>query len=104
MDAINNSPYDFRLDKPSCECGDTVCKKTVVQKADVNIPVDIKPTAEVGIIKAECIGEPQITNDMCKESCKIIITQTISVKIPIQYNVATKVGESEVICYTAKGI
>ena len=97
--------YDVRnrhQHKPPHECSNIVCEKIINQKADVSVPIDIKPTAVVGKIQAECIGEPQITNDKCKELCGIIITQTLSVKIPIKFNVSTNVGESKINCHIAE--
>jgi hypothetical protein len=101
-------------DKPQCgcgrdrddtdtpeNCGNEVCKRIVTQKADVSIPVEISPSAHVGEILSECIGEPKVTRDKCKDTCMITVTQTISVKIPIRYKVKTEVGESEVTCHNA---
>jgi hypothetical protein len=85
-------------DEKADGCG-AVCKRTIAQKADVSIPIDINPTAVVGRIQSECLGEPKITRDKCKDTCMITVTQTISVKIPIQYKVSTNVGESEVVCH-----
>jgi hypothetical protein len=82
-------------------CDDKTCKRTVIQKADVSIPIEIKPKAVVGKITSECLGEPIITNENCEESCKIIITQVLSVKIPIEYLVSTKIENSEVNCHNA---
>ena len=87
------------------ECRDGVCKRTVIQKADVSVPVEIKPNATIGRIKSECIGEPHITSERCNQEggCRFVITQTICVRIPIQYNVQTEVGENEITCHTASG-
>jgi len=97
----NDALFELRHGKPPCGCDDEACKKTITQKADVSIPVAIKPAADVGDIEAECVGEPQVTKDMCHESCKITVTQTISVRIPIRYSVTTDVGESEVNCHNS---
>ena len=91
--------YETRRNKPPQECEDNVCKKIISQKADVNVPVEIKPTAEVGKIESECCGEPRIINDECEDSCKITIVQTIRIKIPIKYNVSTNIGKSLVVCH-----
>ena len=93
--------YDNQRNKPPQGCKDETCKKIINQKADVNVPVEIKPKAEVGKIESECCGEPRIFNDECENSCKITIVQTIRVKIPIKYNVSTNVGESSVVCHNS---
>jgi hypothetical protein len=80
------------------DCGGEVCKRVITQKADVSVPISISPTASVGQIQTECLGEPQIKKSQCKDTCVITVTQTISVKIPISYKVETKLGEKEVTC------
>jgi len=80
------------------ECGDELCKRIIIQEADVSVPIEIMPTARVRRIQAECLGEPEITNERSNSICRIVITQTIGVRIPIEYNVSTRVGDSEVTC------
>ena len=91
--------YDNLRNKPPHGCDNEVCKKIISQKADVNVPLEIKPTAEVGKIESECCGEPRIIRDACENSCKITIVQTIRIKIPIKYNISTNVGKSSAVCH-----
>ena len=91
--------YDDRHDKPDNRCDDEICKRIISRKADVNVPIEIKPAAVVGKIEADCCGEPRIVEHESKDSCRITIIQSICVKIPIKYNVSTNVGDSSVVCH-----
>jgi hypothetical protein len=86
---------------PAHGCHENACKRVVVQKADVSVPIEIRPSAVVGRITSECMGEPRITNESHPECCHVTITQTICVIIPIEYNVTSRVEDSEVSCHTA---
>lgn len=70
------------------------------QYADLCIPVEIKPEAVIGEIRAECCGRPNITcreKPYCK-TCEITIEQKIRIKIPIKYTASAKVGDVEIEC------
>lgn len=78
------------------------CFRTCQQFADIDVPIEIKPKAIVGKIKVECCGNPVIKHKGKCDSCDIVISQKISVKIPIKYVVAVKVDEARVDCGDAK--
>lgn len=86
--------YDF------CDCSDGECAKTGIQYANVSTTVDIAPCVKIGEIETECLGAPEVccSENQCKESCKVVITQKIRIKIPIQYSFKARVGESDVDC------
>lgn len=101
---------DYRSSQPSppkpsdpCGCNNQGCTKVGIQNANVSTPIDVTPNVKIGEIETEYLGCPEVS---CTESCggktgKIVITQNIRMKIPIQYNVITSVGESSIDCCDA---
>lgn len=83
-----------------CNCPDDGCTKTGVQYANVSTQIDVAPRVRVGDVETECVGTPKAccTDDGCDKMNRIIITQKIRIKIPIEYNVVTRVGESSIDC------
>ena len=99
MNIDNKIPEHLTEQHAPIECGDEGCFKVSYQYADISVPVEIKPTATVGDIEVECCGDSIITRkEKCGNSCEIIISQKICIKIPVSYNVSAKVGESAVNC------
>ena len=84
----------------SCDCPNRGCTKTGIQYADISTPIDIKPHATIGEIETECLGEPEISciEKNCDKPCKIVISQKIRIKIPVQYNVIACIGDSSIDC------
>ena len=100
MDSENDFPYENSDErKPSRK---EVCKRIIFQHEEVSIPVELKPTAKVEEIEAECCGEPKVETEKCNGTCRIKITQKIKITIPVQYDIATKVGRNEIDCHTAE--
>ncbi len=94
---IQNNTYSPT--KPfDCTCDE--CKKEFYQYADISLPIEIKPTATIGKIETECCEEPTIVchENKCSNTCEVIITQKVSIKIPITYSVISCAGESAVKC------
>lgn len=76
------------------------CEKAVYQYAEVKTPVTVKPKALLGEIEAKCYGDPQVkmVEGPCKGACELMISQKICIRIPIAYEVETKVGPDCVNC------
>ena len=66
------------------------------------LPIEIKPKAIVGDIKVECCGNPVIKRKGKCDSCDIVISQKVSVKIPLRYTVTAKVDPENINCGDAK--
>lgn len=100
MDTVKGM-LDELLPQDKCEA----CEKVTYQYADVKVPVKIKPKAVIGEVEAKCFGEPQVKycEGHCKESCELVISQKICIKIPISYHVETKVGPDCVDCNRPRG-
>ena len=84
-------------------CGkDHKCRSITKKPIDIDTPVRVEPTVKVGRIKTE-YQRPEVCwydegEADCKHACEFVIRQTISVEIPICYDVQTDVGESCVDC------
>lgn len=76
------------------------CAKIGLQYADISVPITLKPDAAIGRIEMKCCGEPTVTcvEDNGANTCEIVITQKVSIKIPVQYSVVACVGESSIDC------
>ncbi|MEG0614416.1 MAG: hypothetical protein RR540_01570 [Oscillospiraceae bacterium] len=84
-------------------CGfnsENICKNVATQYADISVPISLKPYSRVGEFKTECCGEPQVS--YCKSqngnSCEILITQTVCVRIPLEFGTCTSIGETSFSC------
>ena len=82
------------------------CESINYHKARVSIPVEIKPFSEIGPVCAKCNGRPQIIpgdiecykhSDKC---CKFIISQEVTVAIPVEFGAKTIVGDEYIECMT----
>lgn len=76
------------------------CEKVGYQYADVSIPIEICPDASLGDIKTECCGEPYIKceGEPCSNSCNIVITQSIKIKIPLKVGIRAIQGSGYIVC------
>lgn len=75
--------------------------KVIYQLVDVALPISLTPEVKVGKMKVKSYGEPDIEFRKTKLgnlSCEIIITQTISCKIPIEYGINSNIGEAVSQC------
>ncbi len=76
------------------------CDKTGFQLVEIDLPVELKPCPEIGRIETECCGDPYIVCECCEcsESCCIVVTQKLKIRIPIKYAVKATAGESCIAC------
>lgn len=93
------SKYESYPAAPECDMQEE-CKKLVKHYIDINIPVDVKPKADVGKVEIECCGEPTV---VCAEggkpdSCHFILVQKVCIRIPVRYTFDSKVGQEMVDC------
>lgn len=81
-----------------------VCPALGCQDVSVGVPVEVKPFAKVGKIKAECISRPTIERSgkmpegHPKEVCKFIISQKLRVEVPVSFGAKVEVGEARIDC------
>lgn len=99
-DTIGKDMYkDFSECKECKECSDN-CKKLAKHYIDINLPVEIKPDANVGKIEMECCGEPEVLcdNPPSARTCHLMLVQKVCIKIPITYTFKHEVSESMIDC------
>lgn len=80
------------------------CSKFAYQKANVSVPVMVKPVAWVGSANSFCCNEPTIDNFQCKphgnkQICCFTISQEICVEIPVQFGAQVCSGEPWIDCH-----
>ena len=96
----NNSEYDIREDKESCESEEETiitCEKIVHQKSKVSLPISIEPFVVSGKIKARCCGNPRISIE-CRDNCSYVITQEICIDIPLKFGVSAELKDKFIEC------
>lgn len=81
----------------------TTCTSVVSQCADVSVPIKLKPYVLIGKVAAECCGEPIITlrqNQVvnCSCTCEITITQTVCMRVSLEYGTEIDVGDTRSTC------
>ena len=85
------------------------CPVVSTQTATVCLPVTVTPYAKPGTIEIVCCGGPVIDRfcDRCfgkiNGSCKFTITQTIKVKIPVEFGANVSIGDTYVKCDCFRG-
>ena len=81
-----------------------VCPALGFQEVEVCVPVEVRPSAEIGRINTSCLGEPIIHRgcDHCEGSpctiCKFNISQKLRVEVPVTFTAKTEVGEAHIKC------
>lgn len=67
------------------------------QYADITIPVELTPEAVIESLETVCCGDPAVC--CCQHpddnTCEVTVTQTISTKISIRYNVSAGIDRVE---------
>ncbi|MEG2002785.1 MAG: hypothetical protein RR107_06815 [Clostridia bacterium] len=88
----------------NCSENNDTCSSESAQYATVSVPINLKPYGNVGNVKTECFGQPTVTfaprqgvNGSC--GCEIVITQTICIRIPIEYGTVAQIGST---CFNCK--
>ncbi len=80
------------------------CDTVNFHKSKVSVPVEIEPFAKVGQISTKCHGKPIIIpgdlcdHNKCDKTCKFVITQEITVAIPISFGAKTVIGDEVIEC------
>ena len=80
------------------------CPVLGFQDVTVGVPVEIKPFAEVGKVKTECMGKPVVKRGTtsCEgkpgQVCKFTVSQKIRVEVPVVFGAKTRVGEASIDC------
>lgn len=100
-----SNEYKDEIYKPQCE---HTCPAKGFQDVLICVPVEVKPFAEVGKVKTECLGHPIIIScDKCEGRkhgiCKFTISQKIRVEVPVIFGAKTEVGEAHIDCEHPKG-
>lgn len=82
------------------DCSQDECTKTAFQRAEVSVPIEIKPETKLGEVELECCGEPTVICKECEchDKCEITIIQKLCIKIPVTYKVKVCKKEEEKIC------
>ncbi|MEG0830641.1 MAG: hypothetical protein RSD88_08660 [Anaerovoracaceae bacterium] len=79
------------------------CTSVHSQCAEVSVPLELKPYATLGELETECCGEPIITlhqnqGSTCSCGCELTITQSVCIRIPLEYGTKADVGETTSCC------
>jgi len=80
------------------------CSNFAYQKANVSVPVMVKPFARVGSANSFFCNEPTIDNFQCKphgnkQICCFAISQEICIEIPVQFGAQVCAGEPWIDCH-----
>ncbi len=96
MDNKNFKPDS--VDKP-CFPPDK-CSKTGFEIAEVSLPLEILPNTCVGEVETDCCGEPNVSCECepCGNTCRLVITQRIKIKIPFTIGIKAVTGCSHISC------
>lgn len=94
--------YRLNHDIPlkTCSCSNEGCTANAYQYADVSVPVQLESSTSVGDIEVECYGEPIVRccENECGNGLEVNITQKLSIKIPIYYEITACAKGSFISC------
>lgn len=85
-------------------CRKDTCPAVGYQKAEVSVPVTIRPFTNVGDAITKCCGDAVIIPEhhpcMGEKNgvCMFTIHQTICVEVPIEFGAVTTVGDTYIDC------
>lgn len=102
-----NLPYETEpmLLDDDCDCSHDGCVKSGYHYADISVPIELKPNTALGEVVVECCGEPDV--DCCEDQdgdrCEITVTQKVSIRIPLYYQVVACLGDSRIDCDRGSG-
>lgn len=87
------------------DCQTDSALKAGRQYADITIPVELKPEAVIERLETICCGEPAVSCCQYPESntCEVTVTQTISTRISLRYNVCAGIDSVEMTSRTEHG-
>ncbi len=85
------------------------CTVVAYQKANVSVPVTVKPKVHAGDVNTFCCGDPHIKrssysvrynhlSDSSDSSCSFVISQNICIEIPIEFTAKTYVQDPHIEC------
>lgn len=76
------------------------CDNDAVQFVDISVPVEICPDVKLGRIETECCGDPfvQCECEPCGSNLSIVVTQSVKIRIPVEFNVKTIEGNGFIKC------
>ncbi|MBP1761510.1 MAG: hypothetical protein H6Q64_1052 [Firmicutes bacterium] len=91
-------------DTANCKDPANTCSKFAYQKANVTVPVMVKPFVQVGPANSFCCNTPTIDNFQFKphgdkQICCFTISQEICVEIPVQFGAQVCSGEPWIDCH-----
>ena len=98
---MDKNYYEQDYDKKhDCECTKDDCIKVGYHYANISVPIELTPNTTLGDVVVECCGDPTVE---CCESkgdkkCNVTITQKVSIKIPVCYQVTACMGETKCDC------
>lgn len=79
------------------------CTRVVQQCTNIRVPIKLKPVANVGEIQSACCGKPEVSCHLLKcgddTVYELTITQSLCIRIPIEYGIEADVGEADLSKY-----
>ncbi|MCH3972322.1 MAG: hypothetical protein LKE53_06090 [Oscillospiraceae bacterium] len=76
------------------------CTSVGSHRAQVTLPVALKPKTTLGSVETECCGDPSIIcrENRCTHLCEFLIVQKICIKIPVTYSTTASAGDPSIFC------
>lgn len=78
------------------ECNE--CVKTVVQNAEVRLPIDVSAYACVDGAEIACCGEPRVEVTHRCGGCRLEVKQIVSLSVSVRFGAEVTSESSESVC------
>lgn len=88
----------------SCKGGSDGCTKTIVQDANVRLPLNLNAYASLKEVRTKCCGDPevQVVGQCC--GCRLIVRQKLAVSIAVEYGTDVTAEDCVADCCESVGV
>lgn len=84
----------YEQDQPMCP---ETCTSNSVQYAQVQVPMDVVPYAEVSQLRVQCCSEPTVETRQSECGCRWVITQSLRITVPVAFGVRAEAGTAKFV-------
>lgn len=100
--AVSESPQCFEEDTEARDPRSVTCTRFAYQRANVSVPVVVKPFSFAGPTTTMCCDEPKLKDIRCEwgdnRICYFTFTQEICVEVPIHFGANATAGKPSIEC------
>lgn len=74
------------------------CQKTIDNPAEVKTPIDVRIRARLCEPELSCLGEPSTVVTDCGDGCRLLVVQSLNLRLTVCYEACADACKSETTC------